>query len=315
VNEERKILTPFRSELGSKLPSGFESVVRKFKEDDRYLVKSPKEQPKALKSQEVQAMSQEEFLKERYKKAYQLLQQYLGDFIPKSNFLIGHGDQNPKSKIYIVQEKIITEKTDNLLLEKIIGRFPGDGDSLTSRMLESFKTTIADTESVENMLLRVRRYEKISEAEIQIARELDELVYRALRMWRESFITTENGPLIISSDRKLRYREKSEGILPEILNPRNIILGRKQNETQKKLYYVDNGVIGVPKSFMPPNRTNEFVTYNLRKLMIFFNTDRCIDKYYIQKYFKKPKEVDKIKDFLQSKAGNLYDQISRENQL
>jgi hypothetical protein len=66
VNEERKILTPFRSELGSKLPSGFESVVRKFKEDDRYLVKSPKEQPKALKSQEVQAMSQEEFLKERY---------------------------------------------------------------------------------------------------------------------------------------------------------------------------------------------------------------------------------------------------------
>jgi hypothetical protein len=287
---------PFKEDLIQTNLGGFETDIHKFQNDDRYIIKTLHAQERITKSEEVANLSLEEFVTKRYVEPHRLFKEYFGRYLPETSFVIGHEEASKDKVIYIVQEKITGEP-----VRAYLEMLQADASlSIISIFSEVAKSLAYIRQEDTSYILS-----KFDEAngfigQLHIAKELDNFLCRAMNLWADSRDrANDQSTIVLSADRVLRYKNKYEGLFPE-LSKLNLINGVKHDSKESQIYLIDNGVIGVPDNLL---HQCYYGFYTLEKL------NRIADTGYFSEYGLKPERFNAV--FHSNFKGKLDELRSR----
>ncbi|MFW5853262.1 MAG: hypothetical protein ACOCU8_01305 [Patescibacteria group bacterium] len=319
MNKKPEDLTPFRGEMEMKETDSFEFDVSRFKDDDRFVIKTLKKEPNSKLDEEVKDLPLIDYIKERYLKGYKLLKQYLGEAVPNSRFVIGQSETSAEPQLYLVQDRVVGLNIDELIKEEMTvagirqnsnANIHSSMHSLRASLVEAFKYN--DLEGG----LEYRGLDKCQRI-FDMLRQLDDIMFNSFKMWEETLNSDEVLSLGLSADQEIRRKKQGEGLFPEVTNYQNLIYGKTHKDDKPKLYLIDNGLILVSKSFMTENTSGAFgfnqalwsVCLPLRELRLGLqgNQNDFFDRYNIS-----DQEKEERLKMLESRSGDYYDQLIKK---
>lgn len=175
-----------------------------------------------------------EAAQEKYQKSIDLLQENgFGEFLPKTFVIIGEGSEGTPS-IYIAQEKIEGSHYDEII----------DHNAVPD-LIEYYKQQIEASSPEDEGKESKPDFEGYPHRDI--LEQVDRLAVRSLELWEKTHNLSpaerEKLPIAMALGQEIRKSRENEGILPEIMNPINMMWGRRPGKDEvDRLFLVDTGL-------------------------------------------------------------------------